>query len=88
VLGKDELSPVDRDIVDRAGKLQKFFTQPFFSSENYTGTKGEYVPLKDTIAGALKIIRGECDEIPEEFFYMKGSIETIEAAWQKKKEVS
>lgn len=88
VLGKDELSVADRSIVDRAGKLQKFFTQPFFSSENYTGTKGQYVPLEDTIRGALKIINGECDDIPEDMFYMKGTVEGIEEEWRKKKEAS
>lgn len=88
VLGKDELSPADRDIVDRAGKIQKFFAQPFFSSENYTGIKGVYVPLKETVKGVRKIISGECDEIPEDMFYMKGTIDTIEEEWQKKKEAS
>lgn len=86
VLGKDELTPEDRSIVDKAGKLQKFFTQPFFSSENYTGAKGEYVRLEDTIVGVKKIISGKCDDIPEDMFYMKGTVEGIEAEWQKKKE--
>lgn len=88
VLGKDELSPADRLIVDRAGKLQKFFTQPFFSSENYTGIKGQYVSLKDTVDGVTKIINGECDDIPEDMFYLKGSLEGILEEWQKKKEAS
>lgn len=86
VLGKDELSIDDRTVVDRAGKLQKFLTQPFFSSENYTGMKGEYVPLKDTVSGVSQILSGDCDEIPEDLFYMKGSIETVKAAWLKQKE--
>lgn len=88
VLGKDELSPNDRLVVDRAGKLQKFFTQPFFSSEAYTGVKGQYVPLRDTVAGVLKIVNGECDEIPEEAFYLKGSLESIISEWEAKKEPS
>jgi F-type H+-transporting ATPase subunit beta len=83
VLGKDELSVEDRTTVDRAEKLVKFLTQPFYSSENYTGTKGVYVELKDTVNGVKKIISGELDKIPEEHFYMKGKIEEVEAAWQK-----
>jgi len=83
VLGKDELSQEDRLTVDRAGKLTKFFTQPFYSSENYTGMKGVYVPLRDTVIGVKKIISGAVDEIPEDYFYLKGSIDEIEAAWQK-----
>ncbi len=88
VLGKDELSPDDRKVVDRADKLQKFFTQPFFTSENYTGKAGKYVSLKDTVNGAKKIIDGSCDKIPEQFFYLKGTIEEVEEAWQNKKETS
>lgn len=88
VLGKDELSPEDRSIVDRADKLQKFFTQPFFSSENYTGLKGKYVNLNDTVLGVRLIISGECDEIPEGMFYMKGTVEEVQAEWQSQKEAS
>ena len=83
VLGKDELSVEDRIIVDRAGKITKFFTQPFFSSESLNGTKGAYVPLKEAILGARKIIDGEVDDIPEEFFYLKGTIMEVEDAWHK-----
>lgn len=83
VLGKDELSKEDRLTVDRAGKLTKFFTQPFFSSEHYTGMKGVYVPLNDTVKGVQKIIKGETDEIPEDFFYLKGTIDEVEAAWRQ-----
>lgn len=86
VLGKDELSQEDRLIVERAEKLTKFFTQPFFSSENYTGMGGVYVPLSDTVAGVKKIISGELDDIPEDVFYLKGKIEEVTEVWQKKKE--
>lgn len=85
VLGKDELSPEDRNIVDRAGKLQMFFTQPFYSSENYTGVPGAYVSIQDTVKGAKKIISGEVDMIPEDFFYLKSTIESVEEAWQTSK---
>lgn len=88
VLGKEELSPEDRLIVDRAGKLTKFFTQPFFSSENYTGMPGVYVPLSDTVAGVSRIISGELDEIPEDYFYLKGDINEVKKEWQKTKENS
>ena len=84
VLGKDELSVEDRTIVDRANKLIKFFTQPFYSSENYTGTKGVFVKLEDTIEGVHRIVSGETDKIPEDYFYMKGTITEIEEEWQKK----
>lgn len=86
VLGKDELSQEDRIMVDRAEKLTKFFTQPFFSSENYTGIKGVYVPLKETVRGVKKIVEGDVDEIPEDHFYLKGSIDDVEAAWQTAKQ--
>ncbi|RYX78678.1 F0F1 ATP synthase subunit beta [bacterium] len=86
VLGKDELSQEDRIMVDRAEKLTKFFTQPFFSSENYTGIKGVYVPLKETVRGVKKIVEGDVDEIPEDHFYLKGTIDDVEAAWQTAKQ--
>lgn len=85
ILGKDELSQEDRRYVDRAEQLIKFLTQPFYSSEHYTGTKGKFVPLEDTVKGVYKIVTGELDEIPSEYFYMKGAIEEVEAAWQQKK---
>ena len=84
VLGKEELSQEDRQSVDRAERLIKFLTQPFYSSENYTGTKGVFVKLEDTVKGVRKIVLGELDKIPSEFFYMKGTIEEVEAAWQQK----
>jgi F-type H+/Na+-transporting ATPase subunit beta len=84
VLGKDELSPTDRRSVDRAEKLIKFLTQPFYTSENYTGMPGKYVPLKDTVKGVRKIVTGELDEIPVDLFYMKGTIDEVEALWQQK----
>lgn len=88
VLGKDELSGTDRLIVDRAEKLIKFMTQPFYSSERYTGIKGVYVKLEDTVKGVKKIITGELDKVPEEYFYNKGTIEEVEAAWQAATEAS
>ena len=84
VLGKDELSQEDRQSVDRAEKLIKFFTQPFYSSENYTGIKGVFVPIEETVKGVRKIVTGELDQIPPEYFYMKGTIDEVELAWQQK----
>lgn len=81
ILGKDELTPDDRLVVDRAGKIIKFFTQPFFSSEDYTGISGAYVPLEETVFGVQEILRGKCDDIPEECFYLKGKLEDVKATW-------
>jgi F-type H+-transporting ATPase subunit beta len=83
VLGKDELSVDDRLTVDRAGKLIKFFTQPFYSSENYTGAKGVFVAIEDTVEGVSRIVSGAVDKIPEDLFYMKGTINEIETQWQQ-----
>jgi F-type H+-transporting ATPase subunit beta len=74
VIGVDELSSGDRIIYERARKLQFFLTQPFFVAESYTGKKGEYVPLKDTLEGCEKIIEGRVDHIPEDRFYMIGAL--------------
>ncbi|KKP69928.1 F0F1 ATP synthase subunit beta [candidate division CPR3 bacterium GWF2_35_18] len=85
ILGIEELSPEDRIIVDRSNKLLKYFSQPFFSSEAYTGIKGEYVPLEKTIEGVQKILSGELDEIPEDNFYMIGTIDKAIEQWEKSK---
>ncbi len=86
ILGKDELTPEDRLIVDRAGKIVKFFTQPFFSSEDYTGIPGAYVSLADTVRGVQAILRGKCDDIPEDCFYLKGTLEDVKRTWQETQE--
>jgi F-type H+-transporting ATPase subunit beta len=75
ILGMDELSDEDKLVVTRARKMQRFLSQPFFVAETFTGTAGKYVPLKDTIAGFKGIINGEYDELPEQAFYMIGSID-------------
>jgi F-type H+-transporting ATPase subunit beta len=77
ILGIDELSDEDKLIVGRARKLQRFFSQPFFVAENFTGTKGKYVKVEDTVKGAKMIIEGNLDHIPEQAFYMVGSIEEV-----------
>lgn len=85
ILGIDELSEEDRHIVEKANKIVKFFTQPFYTSQDYNGIKGAYVPLRDTVNGVKKILSGELNEIPDEYFYMVGKIEEVEAKWQAKK---
>ncbi|MCR3754939.1 MAG: ATP synthase F1 complex subunit alpha [Candidatus Westeberhardia cardiocondylae] len=77
ILGIDELSEDDKLLVSRARKIQKFLSQPFFVSEIFTSVVGKYVSLKDTIYGFRCIVNGECDSIPEQFFYMSGSIEDV-----------
>ncbi|MCY3853181.1 MAG: F0F1 ATP synthase subunit beta [Gammaproteobacteria bacterium] len=75
ILGMDELSEEDKLVVARARKIQRFLSQPFFVAEVFTGTSGKYVSLKDTIAGFRGIVEGEHDQLPEQAFYMVGSIE-------------
>jgi F-type H+-transporting ATPase subunit beta len=75
ILGIDELSDEDRLIVSRARKIQRFLSQPNFVAEQFTGTPGEYVKLEDTIKGFQEIIGGKHDELPEQAFYMVGTIE-------------
>jgi len=74
VIGVEELSQADRILYERARKLQNFLTQPFFVAEAYTGKKGEYVSIEDTLKGCDKIISGRVDKVPEERFYMIGKI--------------
>ena len=75
ILGMDELSPEDKLSVYRARKIQRFLSQPFHVAEVFTNSPGKYVPLKETIKGFKMICDGECDSIPEQAFYMVGSIE-------------
>lgn len=75
ILGMDELSAEDKQAVARARKIQRFLSQPFFVAEVFTGSPGKYVSLKDTIRGFKAIIEGEYDHLPEQAFYMVGSIE-------------
>jgi F-type H+-transporting ATPase subunit beta len=82
ILGMDELSEDDRLTVARARKLQRFFSQPFHVAEQFTGTAGVYVPLSETVRGFKEILDGKHDELPEQAFYMVG---TIESAVEKAK---
>ncbi len=75
ILGMDELSEEDKQAVTRARKIQRYLSQPFFVAEVFTGSPGKYVSLKDTIAGFEGILNGDYDDLPEQAFYMVGSIE-------------
>lgn len=75
ILGMDELAPEDKLAVSRARKIQRFLSQPFHVAEVFTGSPGKFVSLKDTIRGFKMIVSGECDELPEQAFYMVGGIE-------------
>ncbi len=77
ILGMDELSEEDKIVVSRARKIQRFLSQPFFVAEQFTGTPGKYVPLEETIRGFKGIIEGAYDEIPEQAFYMVGTIDEV-----------
>ncbi len=86
ILGMEELSDDDKVIVARARKIQRFLSQPFFVAEQFTGSPGRYVPLKETIRGFKEILAGQHDDMPEGAFYMVGTIdEAIEKAEKMKK---
>ncbi|HVY67555.1 MAG TPA: F0F1 ATP synthase subunit beta, partial [Patescibacteria group bacterium] len=77
ILGMEDLPDEDKLIVTRARKIQRFLSQPFTVAEVFTGRKGEFVPLKETIKGFKLILEGEYDAVPESEFYMKGDISQI-----------
>ena len=83
ILGLDELSEEDRQVVARARKIEKFLSQPFFVAEVFTGMSGKYVTLEDTIKGFNMILDGELDDVPEQAFYLKGGIDEVIAAADK-----
>ena len=75
ILGMDELSEEDKLVVSRARKIQRFLSQPFFVAEQFTGTPGAYVTIKETVRGFKEIVDGKHDDLPEQAFYMVGTIE-------------
>ncbi|MBP9680060.1 MAG: F0F1 ATP synthase subunit beta [Bacteriovorax sp.] len=77
ILGMDELSEEDKLIVARARKVQKFLSQPFFVAEQFTGLKGKFVKIEDTIKAFKAILNGECDELPEQAFYLVGGLDMV-----------
>jgi F-type H+-transporting ATPase subunit beta len=89
ILGMDELSEEDKQAVSRARKIQRYLSQPFFVAEVFTGSPGKYVSLKDTIRGFRGIVDGEYDHLPEQAFYMVGTIEeAVEKAEGMKKKAA
>ncbi len=83
ILGLDELSEEDKLTVARARKIQRYFSQPFFVGEKFTGLPGQYVKVEDTIKGFREILDGKCDDMPEQAFYMVGTIEQAREKAQK-----
>jgi F-type H+-transporting ATPase subunit beta len=77
ILGIEELSDEDRLVVQRARKMERFLSQPFFVAEQFTGTPGQYVPVAETVRGFKEILDGQHDELPERAFYMKGTIDDV-----------
>ena len=77
IMGMDELSEEDKLTVNRARKVQRFLSQPFHVAENFTGVKGAYVRMEDTIRGFQAILGGECDDLPEQAFLMCGTIDEV-----------
>ena len=85
IMGMDELSEEDRSTVYRARKIQKFLSQPFHVAEVFNGVPGKYVQLEDTIRSFREILDGKHDDVPEQYFYMQGSIEDARKAWEEDK---
>jgi F-type H+-transporting ATPase subunit beta len=77
ILGMEELPEEDKVIVARARKIQRFLSQPFFVAEVFTGSPGQYVSIADTVKGFRMILNGEMDHLPEQAFYMKGTIDQV-----------
>lgn len=86
ILGEDELSEKEKITVQRAKKLLKFFSQPFFTAEKFTNVKGEYVPVEETVEGVTRILNGDYDDYTDEPFYMVGNIQSVEKKWQEMKQ--
>ncbi|MDP1547554.1 MAG: F0F1 ATP synthase subunit beta [Anaerolineales bacterium] len=83
ILGIDELSEDDKLVVSRARKIERFFSQPFYVAEKFTGIDGRYVPIKDTVRGFREILDGMCDDLPEQAFMMAGTIEDVRERAEK-----
>lgn len=85
ILGMDELSEDDKLVVSRARKIQRFLSQPFTVAEQFTGMKGKYVPIAETVKGFKEILDGNCDDIPEDMFLFVGGIEEVFAKYEEAK---
>jgi F-type H+-transporting ATPase subunit beta len=85
ILGIDELSEEDRVIVNRARKIQRFLSQPFFVAQQFTGIEGQYVKIADTIRAFKEIVEGKHDDVPEQAFLLQGTIEQVLERAEKRK---
>ncbi|AYF46014.1 MULTISPECIES: F0F1 ATP synthase subunit beta [Halobacteriovorax] len=85
ILGMDELSEDDKVLVGRARKIEKFLSQPFFVAEQFTGIPGQFVDINDTIKAFKAILAGECDEVPEQAFYLVGNLDMVYEKWEQLK---
>jgi F-type H+-transporting ATPase subunit beta len=83
ILGMDELSEEDKQVVDRARKIERFLSQPFFVAQQFTGLEGRYVPLEQTIAAFEEILSGKLDDLPEQAFYLVGNLDDVKAKAKK-----
>jgi F-type H+-transporting ATPase subunit beta len=83
ILGIDELSDEDKVVVQRARKVERFLSQPFFVAEAFTGTPGQYVPIEETVRSFKEIVDGQHDDVPERAFLLKGTIEDVLEAAKK-----
>ncbi len=86
ILGMDELSEADRQVVDRARKVERFLSQPFFVAQQFTGLEGRYVPIEQTLSAFEEILSGALDHLPEQAFYLVGNIEDVKAKAKKLQE--
>jgi F-type H+-transporting ATPase subunit beta len=77
ILGIEELSEDDKLIVSRARKIERFFSQPMYVAEQFTGREGRYIPLRETVRGFREILDGKHDDLPEQAFYMAGTIDEV-----------
>src|SRR3974390_914948 len=85
ILGVDELSDEDKQTVSRARKIQLFLSQPFNVAEEFTGRKGKYVKIADTVRSFKEVVEGKHDQVPEQAFYMQGSIDDVLETWETMK---
>jgi len=83
ILGIEELSDEDKQTVARARKIERFLSQPMFVAEQFTGLDGKYVKIEDTVRGFKEIVDGKHDDLPEQAFYMQGTIEEVRANAEK-----
>src|SRR5206468_2805105 len=88
ILGIDELPEEDKLIVARARKIQRFLSQPFFVAEQFTGLKGKYVPIAETVRSFKEVIEGKHDDLPEQAFYLVGAIDEAVATAEKIKQAA